>query len=84
VRNLFLAADYVRNNVSLATMEGANESARAAVGALLAEAGSNASPPTIRTLWQPSELDAAFRVDEQRYHAGQPNVLDVVPAGVSL
>ena len=84
VPNLLLAADYVRNNISLATMEGANEAAREAVGALLAQAGSNAPPPTIGTLWQPSELDAAFRLDEQRYKAGQPNVLDIVPAGVAL
>jgi len=31
IPNLFLAADYVRNNVSLATMEGANEAAWQAV-----------------------------------------------------
>jgi hypothetical protein len=84
IANLFLASDYVRNNISLATMEGANEAAREAVTALLARAGSNAPPPTIGTLWQPSELDAAFRLDEQRYKAGQPNLLDVVPADVPL
>jgi uncharacterized protein with NAD-binding domain and iron-sulfur cluster len=84
VPNLLLAADYVRSDIGLATMEGANEAAREAVTALLAQAGSNASPPTIGTLWRPPELDAALRLDEQRYHAGQPNILDVVPAGVPL
>lgn len=84
IPNLFLAADYVRNDISLATMEGANEAARQAVTALLAGSGSSAARPTIGTLWQPSELDAAFRLDEQRYRAGQPNILDVVPAGVAL
>jgi hypothetical protein len=79
-----VAADYVRNNISLATMEGANESAREAVSALLAQAGSTATPPTIGTLWRPSELDAAFALDERRYKAGQPNLLDVVPPSVPL
>ena len=37
--NLFLAADYVRNDIGLATMEGANESAREAVAALLGMPG---------------------------------------------
>jgi hypothetical protein len=84
VPNLLLAADYVRNDIGLATMEGANEAAREAVAALLEQAGSNASPPVIGKLWQPAELDVAFRLDEQRYKAGQPNLLDVVPAGVPL
>jgi uncharacterized protein with NAD-binding domain and iron-sulfur cluster len=35
IPNLFLAGDYVRTNTDLATMEGANESARRAVNALL-------------------------------------------------
>jgi uncharacterized protein with NAD-binding domain and iron-sulfur cluster len=35
IGNFFLASDYVRNNTDLATMEGANESARRAVNALL-------------------------------------------------
>jgi hypothetical protein len=84
VPNLFLAADYVRTNISLATMEGANEAARGAVTALLSRAGSNAAPPTIGTLWRPPELDAVFALDERRYKAGQPNLLDIIPAGVPL
>jgi uncharacterized protein with NAD-binding domain and iron-sulfur cluster len=35
IGNFFLASDYVRNNTDLATMEGANESARRAVNELL-------------------------------------------------
>ncbi len=84
IPNLFLASDYVRTNISLATMEGANEAARQAVSALLAQSGSNAAPPSLGTLWQPAELGAAFALDEQRYRAGQPNVLDVLPAGAPL
>lgn len=84
VRNLFLASDYVRTNVDLATMEGANEAARAAANAILARSGSRAAPAPIRTLWQPRELDAVRAIDAQLYRAGQPNALDLVPAGLPL
>jgi uncharacterized protein with NAD-binding domain and iron-sulfur cluster len=84
VPNLFLAADYVRNNIGLATMEGANEAARQAVNALLAQSGSSAAPATLGKLWQPPGLTLEFGVDEQRYKTGQPNILDIVPAGLPL
>ena len=42
IANLMLAADYVRTNTDLATMEGANEAARRAVNAILDATG---SPP---------------------------------------
>ena len=42
IPNLFLAGDYVQTNIDLATMEGANESGRAAVNALLDAVGSKA------------------------------------------
>jgi hypothetical protein len=84
IPNLFLAADYVRMNVDLATMEGANEAGRQAANAILAASGSRAAPATIGTLWQPAELNATRNIDAQRYKAGQPNLLDTVPAGVPL
>ena len=84
IPNLFLAADYVRNNVSLATMEGANEAARQAVNALLAQSGSGAGPATLGTPWQPSELALEFQLDEVRYRAGRPNILDIPPSSVAL
>ena len=40
IPNLLLAADYVRTNTDLATMEGANEAARRAVNAILDRTGS--------------------------------------------
>jgi len=82
IPNLFLAADYVRTNVDLATMEGANQAGRQAANAILAAAGSRASPAMLGRLWQPSELDGVRQVDEQRYRSGQPNLLDTVPAAV--
>lgn len=77
IPNLFLASDYVRVDVDLATMEGANEAARQAVNGLLAASGSNESPCTLGTLWQPRELQALRDTDEALYRAGLPNALDV-------
>ena len=82
IENLFLAADYVRCNVDLATMEGANEAGRQAVNAILDRSGSTAAKVTLGTLWEPPQYDSAKQVDEQRYHAGQPNALDAPPAAV--
>jgi uncharacterized protein with NAD-binding domain and iron-sulfur cluster len=76
IENLYLAGDYVRTDVDLATMEGANESARAAVDALLDATGSNAERCRIHLLYQPPELESLREVDEQRYYAGLPNVFD--------
>jgi uncharacterized protein with NAD-binding domain and iron-sulfur cluster len=84
IPNLFLAADYVRMNVDLATMEGANEAGRQACNAILQAAGSTAEPATLGKLWQPDELSAEYRLDAQRYKARQPNLLDIIPSGVPL
>ncbi|QBS42483.1 FAD-dependent oxidoreductase [Nocardia sp. CS682] len=77
LENLFLAGDYVRTNVDLATMEGANESARAAVNALLDVAGSNAQRCRMFTLYRATELEPLRRMDADRYAAGQPNMFDL-------
>ena len=77
VPNLFLAGDYVQTDIDLATMEGGNESGRAAVAALLHEAGSTAEPPTMYKLYEPPEFAAVKAVDAQRFRDGQPNALDV-------
>lgn len=77
LENLFLAGDYVRTNVDLATMEGANESARAAVNALLDVAGSDAPRCRMYTLYRATELEPLRRMDADRFAAGQPNLFDV-------
>ncbi|MFC9892983.1 FAD-dependent oxidoreductase [Nocardia sp. NPDC127579] len=76
LENLFLAGDYVRTNVDLATMEGANESARAAVNALLDVAGSNSERCRKFTLYRAPELEPLRRMDADRYAAGLPNFFD--------
>ncbi len=79
IPNLFLASDYVQNNVNLATMEGANEAARQAVNALLAQTNSTEAPAALYDLYVPPEFAIEQQVDAARYAAGQPNLLDVVP-----
>jgi uncharacterized protein with NAD-binding domain and iron-sulfur cluster len=76
VPNLFLSGDYVQTNIDLATMEGANESGRAAVNALLDAAGSKKPPVKMFELYDPPEFAAAKQADAELYRAGQPNVLD--------
>jgi uncharacterized protein with NAD-binding domain and iron-sulfur cluster len=76
IPNLLLAGDYVQTDIDLATMEGANESARAAVNALLEAAGSKASPARMYRLYDPPEFEAAKKADLELYKAGRPNALD--------
>lgn len=77
VENLYLAGDYVRTNIDLATMEGANESARAAVNALLEVTGSDAPRCATYTLWRAPELEPLRRADADAYAAGRPNAFDI-------
>ncbi|TDC64758.1 FAD-dependent oxidoreductase [Actinomadura sp. GC306] len=78
VPNLFMAGDFVRTGVDLATMEGANESGRAAVNALLDAAGSPAERVQIWPLYQPPELDGLKQIDAHRFRAGHPNLFDTM------
>lgn len=84
IANLFLAADYIRCDVDLATMEGANEAARAAANAILDAVGSDEPRVQIGTLWESPTWDVNKAIDEQQYRMGLPNLLDAVPAAVPL
>ena len=77
VPNLFVSGDYVRSDIDLATMEGANETGRAAVAALLESAGSTATPPQMYRLYDPPEFEGLKAADRELYKQGLPNALDV-------
>ncbi|WP_328502008.1 FAD-dependent oxidoreductase [Streptomyces sp. NBC_00457] len=77
VPGFYLAGDYVRTDVDLATMEGANESARLAVNALLDADNSDAERCEIQELFRPPEMEPLKRVDEVRYRLGLPNTFDL-------
>jgi len=79
IPNLFLAGDYVQTDIDLATMEGANESGRAAVNAILEAAGSKADPVPMFRLYDPPEFEALKAADRELFKAGQPNALDHRP-----
>ena len=77
LNNLFLCGDYVRNDIDLATMEGANETGRAAVAALLEASGSKAKPPQMYKLYDPPEMEGEKAADRELFKQGLPNALDV-------
>src|SRR3954462_12676530 len=66
IPNLLLAADYVRTNTDLATMEGANEAARRAVNAILAARGRK-DLCAIYEMREPSVLGPARALDRLRW-----------------
>jgi uncharacterized protein with NAD-binding domain and iron-sulfur cluster len=72
IRNLFLAADYVRTCTDLATMESANEAARWAVNGILEESGSTALRCPI---WPPREplVFAPLRWYDRWHYRWYPN-----------
>ncbi|MFF7949307.1 hydroxysqualene dehydroxylase [Streptomyces griseorubiginosus] len=77
VPNFFLSGDFVAVDIDLATMEGANASARQAVNALLDQAGSSAPRCTVTPLFRPPELESLKRHDHFRFTLGLPNVFDL-------
>ncbi|MFE7181565.1 hydroxysqualene dehydroxylase [Streptomyces erythrochromogenes] len=77
VPNFFLSGDYVAVDIDLATMEGANASARAAVNSLLDRDGSTARRCTVRPLYRSPEMESAKRHDLWRYRLGLRNIFDV-------
>ncbi|MGW1768998.1 hydroxysqualene dehydroxylase [Streptomyces sp. NPDC002073] len=77
IPNFFLCGDYVSVDIDLATMEGANASARAAVNSLLERDGSEAARCRVIPLHRPPELEPFRRHDRLRYRLGLRNVFDV-------
>jgi len=77
IPNLFFGGDHVRNNIDLATMEGANESGRSVANAILDAAGDSAPRAAIFPMVAPAEFEPFKRIDSDRYRAGLPHVLDI-------
>jgi uncharacterized protein with NAD-binding domain and iron-sulfur cluster len=73
IQNLFLAADYVRTNTDLATMEGANEAARRAVNCIIDASGQNLPYCKIWPLSEPWLLAPLKWYDLWRYNRGLPH-----------
>jgi uncharacterized protein with NAD-binding domain and iron-sulfur cluster len=76
IPNLFLAGDYVKTDIDLATMEGANESGRAATNAILDAADSNAQRATMYKLYDPPEFQAIKTIDALMYSRGLRNLFE--------
>lgn len=77
IPNLLMSGDFVQTDVDLATMEGANESARHAVNAILEESGSTAGRVRTFRLYDPPEFEALKATDRLLYGLGAKNLLDV-------
>jgi len=73
ISNLYLVGDYVRNDMDLATMEGANQSARDAVNAMLKADGSTA-PGALSDRHldrnEPAWVKKRKRADDDKYSHG--------------
>ena len=72
IPNFFLASDFVRTYTDLATMEGANESARRAVNGILDATSSTAPRCRIWPLQEPRAFEAARRADRVLWALRQP------------
>jgi len=77
IPNLFLAGDFCRTNVDLATMEGANESGRQAANAILDASGVGGTPAPIYKMFRPPEWEALKIADRALYRLGLKNAFDV-------
>ena len=76
IPNLFLAGDYCRSTMNVATMESANETGRLAAKALVDASGRSVEPVRVFERWQPPENQSLRDRDEERYRRGQPHALD--------
>lgn len=77
IGNLFMAGDFCRTNVDLATMEGANESGRQAANAILDAAGARGTRAGIFEMYRPPEWEVLKIADRQAYRLGLRNAFDV-------
>jgi uncharacterized protein with NAD-binding domain and iron-sulfur cluster len=76
IPNFFLAGDWVRTNINVTTMDGANQGGRQAANGVLAAAGSNAQPAQLWSLYVPPEYEPFRSIDRTRYQQRLPNMFD--------
>jgi uncharacterized protein with NAD-binding domain and iron-sulfur cluster len=76
IGNLFLAGEWVRTNINVTTMDGANQGGRQAANGVLAAAGSTAPKAPLWKLLVPPEFEAFRLVDSVNYRLGLPNAFD--------
>ncbi|MEV0333385.1 FAD-dependent oxidoreductase [Nocardia sp. NPDC050717] len=76
IPNLYFGGDHVRSHIDLATMEGANESGRAAANAVLDAADDPSPRAQIFPLVSLPAFAAAKALDADRFRAGLPHLLD--------
>lgn len=77
VSNLFLASDYVRTSMDLASMEGANEAGRMAARGILRSAGIDDSRVEVFGYPELDRFSSLRRLDDWMHRAGLPHLLDV-------
>jgi 15-cis-phytoene desaturase len=77
VPNLFLASDYVRTSMDLASMEGANEAGRTAARGILRAAGVDDGRVAVLGYLELDRLAAMRRLDGWMHRAGLPHVMDL-------
>jgi uncharacterized protein with NAD-binding domain and iron-sulfur cluster len=78
IENLTLAADYVRTNSDLASMESANEAGRRAANDVLERSDVRAAPATVYDLTEPGVFDPLKLHDRMRYRLGRPHQGDAI------
>jgi uncharacterized protein with NAD-binding domain and iron-sulfur cluster len=76
IRNFFLAGEWVRTNINVTTMDGANQGGRQAANGVLAASGSTAARAPLWKLLVPPEFEAFRLVDQVSYRLGLPNAFD--------
>lgn len=76
--NLVLAADYVRTQTNIASMEGANEAARLAVNVIVQRSGSSANACALWPLVEPERFDAWKALDRRLYEHGKKHLFELM------
>jgi uncharacterized protein with NAD-binding domain and iron-sulfur cluster len=84
IPNLFLAADYVRTTVDLASMEGANEAGRRAARGVLERLQLPSAGVKLFTFDTLARFHALRRLDHALHAAGLPHLLDAPAAARAL